>query len=307
MGFQHIDAGIFAPVTSTEKLVLLVVAYHCNDNDLRCFPSFGRIARITGLSERGVSKALKNLESKGVLSLVRGTGTTSSTYRLPFLKNPYPDPDKVGAERGSPLNVVRPSPEPDSPRGMNDVQEGAERGSPKQEVNRNSEKEDNMNLFPAPLSADDGGEQGKASIPPKPKKEKKASDADPRHHEITSQWSGPYKTFHGQGYVFSGKDVSVLKRFLASARDVTAAQFMERAGKAWAHAKADRFARQCARAATIAGLCDAWNDIVTEMQRPAAGTATMHDRRPKNRRDERGQLPGEIPTDVTAAKIPRIG
>jgi hypothetical protein len=169
-------------------------------------------------------------------------------------------------------------------------------------LNRREEKgneEKGRELFPSPPS-----EVGKVDdvdhVPSKPKKPK--SEADPRHHEITSQWGEPYRTFHGQSYVLSGKDVSALKRFLASARDVTAAQFMERAVKAWAHAKADRFARQCARAATIAGLCDAWNDIVTEMQRPQGGQATSF----KNGRNERGQRPNEIPTDVTADKIPRI-
>lgn len=165
-----------------------------------------------------------------------------------------------------------------------------------------------MNLFPAPLSADDGGDHGSSqSKPSKPKKGKKETHADPRHHAITSSWGSQFQTFHSQGYVFNGRDASALKRFLTSARDVTAEKFMERAGKAWAHAKADRFARHCARAATIAGLCDAWNDIATEMQRPPPTAGGAYSMRPNNRRDERGQLPGEIPTDVTAAKIPRIG
>ncbi|RBP42428.1 helix-turn-helix protein [Roseimicrobium gellanilyticum] len=302
MGFKHIEASIFAPVTPTEKLVLLVLAYHCNDKDLRCHPGFGRISRASGLSTRAVSKTIKALEKQGIINVIRGTGTTSSAYRLPFLNAPFPDIEK-GDECCSPLNVVHPTPEPDSPQGMNVVQVGDERGSSKQEVNRNIEKEDNMNLFPASLSADDGGEQGKPlkSHSSKPKKVK--SEADPRHHEITSQWGSTYRAFHGQSYVFNKKDVSNLKRFLADDSSTTAEQFLHRAQEAWKRAKEDPYARQCASAATITGLCSRWNDITLELQRARGGGNVM---RFKNGRDDRGQRPGEIKTDVTADKIPRI-
>jgi hypothetical protein len=305
MGVKSIEAWKLIERPAGEKSVIIALAWCQNDLSGVSWPGLTYLQKFTCHSRSTVQRAIKNLERDGLLRVDRGTGASSSRYRLQLPK------DMGGGITVTPPIAQR-GPHADTP-GVSQCDPGGHHGdtaggitvTPKKKLNSKDELKLNMTLFPAPLAADDGG--GQKSSSSKPSKSKKAkSEADPRHHEITSQWGEPYRSFHGQTYVFSGKDGSALKRFLASARDVTAAQFMERAGKAWAHAKADRFARQCARAATIAGLCDAWNDIVTEMQRPAAGAGTMHDRRPKNRRDERGQLPGEIPTDVTADKIRRI-
>lgn len=312
MGVNFINAILYADCTPPEKLVGLTIASSYNEepHDVwkkrghphRCFIGTEGIMEITRHSRRTVISAIASLERKGIIRITRRPGR-SSFYDPPVRPFPRTKCTRAGV---APVQEMHSTGATDAPPPVQEVHGGGAGDAPESVSNQNVETVSKQNLFPAPLAADDGG--GQKSSSSKPSRSKKAkSEADPRHHEITSKWGEPYRTFHGQSYVFSGKDASALKRFLASARDVTAAQFMERAGKAWTHAKADRFARQCARAATIAGLCDAWNDIVTEMQRPAAGTGAMHDRRPKNRRDERGQLPGEIPTDVTADKIPRIG
>lgn len=58
-----------APVT---KSVLVALAYRLNDRTAQCNPSVETLAIMTGLSERGVQKALRELQS---VKLIRHTGS----------------------------------------------------------------------------------------------------------------------------------------------------------------------------------------------------------------------------------------
>lgn len=96
-----------------------------------------------------------------------------------------------------------------------------------------------------------------------------APEADPRHHAITSQWSGAYCEAHGCSYVSAGgRDGAALKQFLKASSAVTVEEFLTVARQAWERGKTDRYAGRCRSAATIHGLCTAWNDIRMELARP---------------------------------------
>lgn len=68
-------------VSSTQKLVLLALADHKNEQTGRCDPSVERIARRTCLSERAVRGALAALADRGLIVIERRVGT-SSRYLL---------------------------------------------------------------------------------------------------------------------------------------------------------------------------------------------------------------------------------
>jgi len=51
-----------------EKLLLLAMADHAGDNESGCYPSVGRLARKTSLTERGVWKILHRLKEQGLVN-----------------------------------------------------------------------------------------------------------------------------------------------------------------------------------------------------------------------------------------------
>jgi len=74
---------------STEKLVLLALADHANDDGLSIYPSVERVANKTALSERTVQLTIKKLvEETHLLQLVRAGGGryTTNEYRI-LVKN----------------------------------------------------------------------------------------------------------------------------------------------------------------------------------------------------------------------------
>lgn len=62
-----------APVSATDKLVLLALADWSND-DGQCWPSMAQLIVKTGLSERGVRKSLRRLEDEGQLTSRQNPG-----------------------------------------------------------------------------------------------------------------------------------------------------------------------------------------------------------------------------------------
>jgi hypothetical protein len=55
-------------IPAMEKFVLLAMADHARDDGTGCYPSLGRLARKTSLSERGVRKVIRRLESRHLLA-----------------------------------------------------------------------------------------------------------------------------------------------------------------------------------------------------------------------------------------------
>lgn len=94
-----------------DRLVLLCLADHADDGGT-CYPSVPRIMARTGLSDRGVQKALKRLEGVGMVSVRHGGGRgNSNSYTI----NPEPH---------SP-NAVR-NPEPHSPNELQNPEQRSE-------------------------------------------------------------------------------------------------------------------------------------------------------------------------------------
>lgn len=111
-----------------QRLVLLCIADHANDDGLEAFPSLARLARKTGMTERGVQKAIQALVALGELQVTMGGGRgRSNRYRVlmqtpndvpPLDANPEPEtanpiPRTTFTESGS-TNTAAGNPEPSS-------------------------------------------------------------------------------------------------------------------------------------------------------------------------------------------------
>ena len=103
------------PAKTTDRFVLLALADYANDEG-QCWPSIAGIARKTCLTERGVQKCIRRLESEGWLEIEVGSGRKNcNVYTVKT-------PNEVHPERGSPpnmsakrVNVSAENPEPGSP------------------------------------------------------------------------------------------------------------------------------------------------------------------------------------------------
>lgn len=81
LSIKMIEAVLDILCGSTEKLVLLVLANYANDVGDSCYPGMGTLQRQTGLSDRGIQKALRRLEQAGHLRVIHRKGT-SNRFRL---------------------------------------------------------------------------------------------------------------------------------------------------------------------------------------------------------------------------------
>ncbi|WP_206026151.1 hypothetical protein [Roseimicrobium sp. ORNL1] len=122
------------------------------------------------------------------------------------------------------------------------------------------------------------------------------SPGDPRFHSITQRCGDTFHAALGMEYSFQGgKDGSALKRFLENNGNVSAEDFLNVWTQALRRTREDPYARHCSQAGSIHGLCTRWNDVRLELQRPATAKKSTH--------EERFQRSGEIPTDVSMAKV----
>jgi len=65
----------------TQKLVLLALADHANDETWKCWPSLGHLHKKTGLNRRTVSRAIKALIDSGLIGRIN-RGRESTVYQL---------------------------------------------------------------------------------------------------------------------------------------------------------------------------------------------------------------------------------
>lgn len=63
---------------TNEKIVLWCLCDHYNDNSKLCYPSTKRIQKFTGLSARTVHRVIAKLSERGVISVIKRSGTSSS-------------------------------------------------------------------------------------------------------------------------------------------------------------------------------------------------------------------------------------
>ena len=68
-------------LTPAQRLVLLALAEHADTEGGSCFPSIGTLERMTGLSRRGVTKALEALDGRWIARERGGPGQVTR-YRL---------------------------------------------------------------------------------------------------------------------------------------------------------------------------------------------------------------------------------
>ncbi len=66
------DVWDFGPDDPIDCAVLVCLASHSNDDGASCYPSVGRIARMTRYSERTVIRSIATLEADGWLRVVHG-------------------------------------------------------------------------------------------------------------------------------------------------------------------------------------------------------------------------------------------
>lgn len=87
-------------LSPTQKMVLIALAWHSDDGG-SCWPSQTRLARLSGLSERSVRRAARELEQQNLIRRHRRTtdagALTSHLYVLQLKRQP---PDTVTGPRG---------------------------------------------------------------------------------------------------------------------------------------------------------------------------------------------------------------
>ncbi|WP_370458430.1 helix-turn-helix domain-containing protein [uncultured Desulfovibrio sp.] len=95
-------------ITTTQKIVLLSMADRAGE-DHTCWPSLARLCADTGLSDRAVQKAMRDLEGLGLVRRLSACGKVN-TYKLLGVQ---------GRESGAPPKEMRPrttfTPEQDAP------------------------------------------------------------------------------------------------------------------------------------------------------------------------------------------------
>ncbi|WP_424990877.1 helix-turn-helix domain-containing protein [Fluviibacterium sp. S390] len=64
-----IEAAKGSRLTSSERLVLMILAHHHHDRTNACFPSVATLAEVAGLSVRRVQITLRSLADKGLISV----------------------------------------------------------------------------------------------------------------------------------------------------------------------------------------------------------------------------------------------
>lgn len=82
------------PLTGPRKTVLIVLAEHADESGI-CWPAISRVTLFSGVCERSVWTALKDLEAAGLILVERSQGRKSNQYRLPFTS--APDADAIAA------------------------------------------------------------------------------------------------------------------------------------------------------------------------------------------------------------------
>ncbi len=103
---QWITSAVLSHLSAADLKVSLALGVHV-DRDYCCHPSVARIANLTGLAERSVTRSLRRLESLGLVVTRRGAGPGgTNSYRV------TPDPS-VTPDRAVRTPLTEPSVPPD--------------------------------------------------------------------------------------------------------------------------------------------------------------------------------------------------
>tara|TARA_R110000824_G_scaffold183776_2_gene364813 strand:- start:1708 stop:2736 length:1029 start_codon:yes stop_codon:yes gene_type:complete len=117
--FDRIKSIRASGLAPTDRLVMFVLASYANGEG-RCWPSVATIARGSGLTRRGVQKAIRRLEGSDLISK-DGDGRGGATAYIVATCEPCSPANEVRPRTGDAANVVRPGGERGSPGGANVV------------------------------------------------------------------------------------------------------------------------------------------------------------------------------------------
>lgn len=105
MSFAAMAWALKAPLPCIQKMVLLVIAKHADDDSV-CWPSHATIAREAGLCRRAVISALPPLVEQGWISITarerQNGGATSNLYTIHMVDEP--------SRSGAPVHQVHTTP-----------------------------------------------------------------------------------------------------------------------------------------------------------------------------------------------------
>lgn len=197
MSYQMIERLKFAPVTPTQKLVLLALADCHNIKTDRCNPSNRFLEAVTGLSSRSITASIQSLCNANIVTKTPFVGGKNSYF---FTSQTYLNPcTSFRGEGDSGVNVVQGRGEPPAGEGVNVVQDitGIITGN-------------NQNLT--------GSASSKTRRRKKAGAEKKT---DPRFVPFRDSWNQTFEKKLGFKYPFKREDGVQLARFLRHETSMT--------------------------------------------------------------------------------------
>jgi hypothetical protein len=127
-------------LTPAERLVLLRLAFHANADGTSIYPAMASVARYTGLTVRGVRKAMRRLEAIGFIA-TDGAGPRRTTQRKLNLKTIQRATPK-GEHSSSPHSSTGQKGEHSSPTRGNTVPLKGEHSSPKETLKKPTEEKE---------------------------------------------------------------------------------------------------------------------------------------------------------------------
>lgn len=226
-----------------------------------------RLARVLCLSMEVMGKVISNLITLGVASKCPETGALMCRrmVRDREISKIRGQSGKLGGnpnfQKGQPNPYYRGDNQKDN---HNDKQNVDNQDKQKITPSSSSSASADPTKIPAAWPPEAPDQSELPDLPDPPGNEK---HADPRHAEISRRWGDLFKGAFGAAYHFTGRDAKALHRFLKSTKDA-GEEIITVAIRAWERSKQDRFCAFCKQAATIHGLCGAYNGIRVELQTP---------------------------------------
>lgn len=92
MSVKMISWAFKQSVSPTEKLVLIALADHANDEDFTCWPSLSHLVKKTSLHKKTIWKAIDRLVDMGLVRRISDESKRSTTYFLIGAQSTYQEP-----------------------------------------------------------------------------------------------------------------------------------------------------------------------------------------------------------------------
>lgn len=148
--------------TGTDRMVLIVLAHHVNEESDACFPSRETICREAGIKERNLIYCLKKLESLKEIEIERGLGRGNLTqYRLKLNREKVQPAASFNQEKGAKESMQSPAPlrnkrcNPASQKVQSVVEKGATDGSAYKEIELKETEKEPCTASPSATRRDD--------------------------------------------------------------------------------------------------------------------------------------------------------